>query len=105
MPMQASPGDRAFDTPSAEQAEANFRAIAAQVLHLLDVRNQQVAVVMEHYDATGVAPEYQGKEKAWHTKGDNTRQTITLLEQCLVQDRGHAEDANKRAGNFVAGMM
>lgn len=105
MPIQASTGDNAFDTGDSGQAEANFRRIASQVLHLLEVRNQQVSVVMEHYDATGVAPEYQGKEKAWHTKGDNTRQTITLLEQCLVEDRGHAEDANKRAGNFVAGMM
>ena len=104
MPIGA-PGDRAFDTPSAEEAEARFRAVATQVMQLLDVRDQQVAVVMDNHEATGVAPEYQGKEKAWHTKADNTRQTVTLLEQCLVQDRGHAEDANKRAGNFVASMM
>jgi hypothetical protein len=105
MPMSASPGDRAFDTAGSEEAEARFRAIAAQVMQVLDTRDQQVAVVMDTYDATGVAPEYQGKERAWHTKADNTRQTITLLEQCLVQDRGHAEDANKRAGNAVASMM
>jgi hypothetical protein len=105
MPMHASRGDRAFDDATAEEAEARFRAVAAQVLDVLNARDKQVTVVMEHYDATNVAPEYQGKEKSWNAKGYNTRQTITLLEQCLVQNRGHADDANKKAGNAVASMM
>ena len=100
----AAPGDRAFNTVTSAEAQANFKTAAANLETLLNSRQQQVNAAMENYEATGVSEEYRGKEQRWNAKAQEVRDIIPTLRQSLEQNDETAATAIRRAGNAVAGI-
>jgi exonuclease VII large subunit len=96
--MPAAPGDRAFNTATSAEAQANFKAAATELEALLTSRQQQVDAAMQHYEATGVSEEYHAKEQRWNT-------IISTLRQSLEQNDETAQGAIRRAGNAVANIV
>jgi len=98
----AGKGDRAFNTDTSAESQAEFNIVATELEHLLDQRDQQVKAAMQHYEATDVSEEYRAKEIRWNTKAQEVRDIIRLLRQSLQQNDETAVTAIKRAGNAVA---
>jgi uncharacterized protein YukE len=103
--MPAAPGDRAFNTATSAEAQANFKAAATELEALLTSRQQQVDAAMQHYEATGVSEEYHAKEQRWNTKAQEVRTIISTLRQSLEQNDETAQGAIRRAGNAVANIV
>lgn len=99
--VTAGPGDRAYNTDSSAEAQANFNTVANRLEALLNLRDQQVKAAMTHYQATHVSAEYQGKEQQWNSKAGQVRDIIRLLRQSLQQNDETALTALKKAGNAV----
>lgn len=100
--VSAASGDRAFNTDSSAEAQANFNRVANQLESLLDLRDQQVKAAMANYTATHVSDQYLGKEQQWHQKAGEVRTIIQLLRTSLQQNDEAALTALKQAGNAVA---
>jgi len=100
--VTAAPGDRAFNTDSSGEAQANFNRVANQLEALLTLRDQQVKAAMANYLADGVSAEYQGKEQQWNAKASQVRDIINKLRQSLAQNDETALAALKKAGSAVA---
>jgi hypothetical protein len=98
----AGPEDRAFNTVSSAQSQAEFNRVAGELENLLTLRDQQVKAAMEHYEATDVSEEYRAKEIRWNTKAQEVRDIIKLLRQSLSQNDETAVTAIRQAGNAVA---
>jgi hypothetical protein len=100
--VTAGQGDRAFNTVSSAESQAEFNRVAGQLEALLNLRDQQVKAAMEHYEATDVSEEYRSKEIRWNTKAQEVRDIIKLLRQSLTQNDETALTALRQAGNAVA---
>lgn len=103
--VSATAGDRAYNTDSSAEAQANFNAVASQLESLLDLRDQQVKAAMANYVATNVSDQYLGKEQQWHQKAGEVRNIIRLLRQSLQQNDETALTALKQANNAVANIV
>ena len=101
----AGPGDRAFNTVSSADSQAEFNKVAGELEALLTLRDQQVKAAMEHYEATDVSEEYRSKEIRWNTKAQEVRDIVKLLRQSLAQNDETAVTAIRQAGNAVASII
>lgn len=99
--VTAAPGDRAFNTDSSGEAQANFNRVANQLESLLSLRDQQVKAAMAYYTADGVSADYAAKEAQWNSKANEVRGIITLLQRSLAQNDESALAALKKAGAAV----
>ncbi len=104
MPI-AGPGDRAFNTVSSAEAQANFKKAADDLETVLTAREQQVAAAMDTYEATGVSEEYRAKEQRWSAKAKEVRGIVSTLRASLEQNDETAATALRRAGNAVANIV
>lgn len=93
---------RSWDGGASGDAQAQFRAAAAELEHLIAERRADVAAAMQQYTATGVADEYHGKERRWTTAADNVQDIALKLVASLVTTDGHAGQALNQAGQAVA---
>ena len=93
---------REFDGGASQEAQDNFRNIAAPLEALIAQRDAQVRAAMAEYEVKGITDEYAAKEQRWRNAADRVLETIGALRESLARNDETAQAALAKAAAAVA---